>query len=194
MPALRGFIALLLTAGICTAAFAWHSYGETARPMIARWMPQLAAASSLPSEAPKLAADTPPRVVQVAAADPAISQLPSSPQPTAQDAVSPLPPETAQLLQTVARDLASVRQEIEQLRAGQEALTRETARNAEQLKETQEQTARAIAAVSEQNLRRVSVAAPLPVASPARKPVPALAPREARAQARPPVRLQPRQQ
>ncbi len=54
-PALRGLIGLLLTAGICTAAFAWHSYGETVRPMISQWAPQLAAASSLPSETSKLA-------------------------------------------------------------------------------------------------------------------------------------------
>jgi DNA anti-recombination protein RmuC len=192
-PALRGFIGLLLTTGICTAAFAWHSYGETVRPMIAQWAPQLAAASSLPLETPKLAADT-PRVVQVAAVDAAISQLPSSAQTAAQDAGNPIPPETTQLLQTMAHDLANMRQEIEQLKAGQEALTRETAGNAQQLKETQEQTARAIAAVSEQNLRRASVAPPLPAANPARKPVSALAPTEARAQARPPVRLQPRQQ
>ena len=45
-PAIRGLIGLLLTAGICTAAFAWQSYGETVRPMISRWAPQLAAASS----------------------------------------------------------------------------------------------------------------------------------------------------
>ena len=41
-PALRGLIGLLLTAGICTAAFAWQSHGETIRPMISRWAPQLA--------------------------------------------------------------------------------------------------------------------------------------------------------
>ena len=193
-PALRGFVGLLLTSGICTAAFAWHSYGETARPIIAQWAPKLAAASSLPAETWKLAADTPPRVVQVAAADSAIWQSPAPAQSVAQDAVSPVPPETAQLLQTVVRDLASVRQEIEQLRASQEALTHETARNAEQLKESQEQTARAIAAVSERNLRGTSVATPLPVAGPARRPVATVAPTEARAQARPPVRLQPRQQ
>jgi hypothetical protein len=53
-PALRGLMGLLLTVGICTAAVAWQSYGETVRPMIYRWVPQLAAASSLPSETPKL--------------------------------------------------------------------------------------------------------------------------------------------
>ncbi|MCA6117182.1 hypothetical protein J6524_20220 [Bradyrhizobium sp. WSM 1738] len=204
-PALRGFIGLLLTAGICAAAFAWHSYGETARPMIARWAPQLAAASS-PLETPKPAADPAPPAVQLAAADAATSPLPAPAQSVPQDAAaSPIPPEITQSLQTMARDLADMRQEIEQLKAGQEALTRETAGNAEQLKalkESQEQTARAIANVSEQNQRRTSAAPPLPVANPARnpvanparKPVPALAPTEARAQAGAPVRLQPRPQ
>ena len=193
-PALRGFIGLLLTAGICSAAFAWHSYGETVRPMIAQWAPQLIAASSLPSDTPKLAADAPPRVVQVAAADAAISHLPPSAQTATQEAVTAIAPETAELLQTMARDLASMRQVIEQLKAGQEVLARETAENAEQLKESREQTARAIAAVSEQNLRRAPAAPPLRAAGPARKPVPALAPTVARAQARPPARSQPRQQ
>ena len=68
-PALRGFVGLLLTAGICIAAFAWQSYGETARPMISRWAPQLAAASPLPAETPKLADQQSPPAVQVAAAD-----------------------------------------------------------------------------------------------------------------------------
>ena len=63
------------------------------------------------------------------------------------------PAEQTQLLQTMARDLASVQQEIEQLKASQAELARENARTAEQLKANQEQMARAIASASEQNLR-----------------------------------------
>src|SRR6185312_11928387 len=103
-PMLRGLLGLLLTAGICTAAFAWHSYGETVRPAISQWVPQLAAASSLPSETPKLAA------VQVAAADATVSQLPP-PETAPQDAAAAqiaAAAEQSQLLQTMARDLASV--------------------------------------------------------------------------------------
>ena len=73
-PALRGFVGLLLAAGICFAAFASQSYGETARLMISRWAPQLA--SSLPSATPELAAQPSQPPVQVAAADATISQLP----------------------------------------------------------------------------------------------------------------------
>ena len=200
-PALRGLIGLLLTAAICTAAFAWQSHGETVRPMISRWVPQLAAASSLPSGVPKLADQQRPPAVQVAAADAAVSQLPAPAQPAPQDAAAaPIAAEQTQLLQTMARDLASVQQEIEQLKASQAELARESAKTAEQLKANQEQMARAIANVSEQNARpRTSVTTsanpPLPVANPARKPVSTLPPPpQARAQARAPVPLQPRQQ
>ena len=86
----------------------------------------------------------------------------------------------------MARDLASVQQEIEQLKASQAELARESAGIAEQLKANQEQMARAIANASEQNLRPRPSVAPLPAA---RKPVPARQ-TEARVQARAP---QPRQ-
>ncbi|MDE5452625.1 hypothetical protein GWE18_07005 [Bradyrhizobium sp. CSA112] len=198
-PALRGFIGLLLTAGICTAAFAWQSYGETVRPMISRWAPQLAAASSLPSATPELAAQDSPPTVQVAAADAAHSQLSLPAQTAPQDAAAaPIPPEVTQSLQTMARDLANMQQEIEQLKASQDELARENAGIAEQLKASQEQIARAISSASEQNLRpRTSPATsanPPPVANPARKPVSTPPPTQTRAQARAPVQLQPRQQ
>jgi hypothetical protein len=201
-PALRGLIGLLLTAGICTAAFAWQSYGETVRPMISRWAPHLAAASSLPSETPKLADQQSPPAVQVAAADAAVLQLSPPAQTVPQEAAAaPIPPEVTQSLQAMARDLANVQQEIEQLKASQGELARENARTAEQLKASQEQMAHAIAKASEQNLRpRTSTATsvatsanpPRPAANPARKPVSTLQPTQARAQA--PVQLQPRQQ
>jgi uncharacterized membrane protein YccC len=197
-PALRGFIALMLAAGICIAAFASHSYGETARLMISRWAPQLAAASSLPAETPKLADQQSPPAIQVAAADGTLSQLPPPAQPAPQDvapAAAPIPPELTQLLQTMARDLANVQQGIEQLKTSQEELARENARTAEQLKASQEQMARAIANASEQNLRRrTSAAPPPPIATPTRKPVSTIPPTQARAQARAPTQLLPGQQ
>ncbi|WP_426526410.1 hypothetical protein [Bradyrhizobium sp. McL0615] len=195
-PALRGLMGLLLTAGICTAAFVWQSYGETVRPMISRWVPQLAAASSLPSETPKPADQQSPPDVQLAAADAAVPQLPAA----------PIVAEQAQLLQTMARDLASLQQEIEQLKASQAELARESARTAEQLKANQEQMARVIANASEQNLRPklpvgpsaarsvATSANPLrPVANPARKPASTAPATQARVQARAPVQLQSRQ-
>jgi hypothetical protein len=194
--ALRGFVGLLLTAGICIAAFAWQSYGETARPMISLWAPQLAAASPLPAGTPKLADQQSPPAVQVAVVDGVLTQLPPPAEPAPQDTTAaPIPPELTQLLQTMARDLANVQQGIEQLKTSQEEMVRENARTAEQLKASQEQMARAIANASEQNLRRrTSATPPPPIATPARRPVSALPPREARAQARVPVTLRPGQQ
>jgi len=205
-PALRGLIGLLLTAGICTAAFAWQSYGETVRPMIFRWVPQLAAASS--SETPKLADQQSPPAVQVATADAALSQLSSPAQTVPQDATAAsIPAEVTQSLLAMARDLANVQQEIEQLKASQNELARENDRTAQQLKASQEQMARAISSASEQNLRPKTLAAtsaapsaatsanpPRPVANPARKPVSTPPATQARVQARAPVQLQPRQQ
>jgi hypothetical protein len=201
-PALRGFVGLLLAAGICFAAFASQSYGETARLMISRWAPQLA--SSLPSATPELAAQQSQPPVQVAAADAAVSPLSPPAQTAPQDAAPvPIPPEVTQLLQTMARDLASVQQEIEQLKASQQELARENAGITEQLKASQEQMARAISSASEQNLRpktsvTTSAAAsanpPRSVANPARKPVSTPPQKQARAQARAPVQLQSRQQ
>ena len=164
--------------------------------MISRWAPQLAAASPLPAEIPKLADQQSPPAVQVAAADGALSQLPPPAQPAPQDAAAaPIPPELTQLLQTMARDLANVQQGIEQLKTSQEQMVRENARTAEQLKASQEQMARAIANASEQNLqRRTSATPPPPIATPARRPVSALPPTEARAQSRAPVPLRPGQQ
>jgi hypothetical protein len=185
-PALRGLIGLLLTAGICTAAFVWQSHGETIRPMISRWAPQLAAAS----DTPKLSDQQSPPAVQLAAADAPVSQLSPPAETAAPDAAAaPIAAEQTQLLQTMARDLANVQQEIEQLKASQAELARESAGIAEQLKANQEQMTRAIANVSEQNLRPKPSVAPLPAA---RKPVPARPHTEARAQARAPVQLQPR--
>jgi hypothetical protein len=197
-PALRGFIGLLLAAGVCTAAVAWQSYGETVRPMISQWAPQLA--WSLPPGTPKLAAQQSLPTVQVAAADAALSQLSPPAQTVPQDAAAaPIPLEVTQSLQTMARDLASVQQEIEQLKASQKELARENAGIAEQLKASQEQMTRAIANASEQKVRAGTSAAasanpPRPVASPSRKPVSTLPPQQARAQVRAPVQLQSRQQ
>jgi hypothetical protein len=199
-PALRGFIGLLLTACICIAAFVSHSYGETARLMISHWAPQLAAASSLPLETPKPAAEQSAPAVRLAAADATVSQLPSPAQNAPQDAApTPISPEVTQLLQTMSRDLANVQQEVERLKAGQEELARENAGIAEQLKASQEQMTRAIANASEQKVQARTSAAtsanpPRPVASPSRKPVSTLPPPQARAQARAPVQLQSRQQ
>ncbi len=105
---------------------------------------------------------------------------PTQPAPLAQTApedvartVDPSP-ELAQLLQTMARDLATVGHEIDQLKINQEQMARDNAKAAEQLKASQEQTARVIAK-AEQSLRsKISGPPPRLTATPTRKPVPTL--------------------
>jgi hypothetical protein len=169
--AVRGFTGLMLTVCICAAAIVWQSsYGDAAKLTIARWAPQLGPTSSLRLENPGLPAQSSPPTVQVDTANAA----PPQPVPlahTAPEGVAPtaaaLSPELTQLLQSMARDLATVGKGIEQLKASQEQMARDNANAAEQL--------RVIAKASEQNLRpKVSALPPRPTATPTRKPVPIL--------------------
>src|SRR5712675_2337721 len=158
-PAVRGLTGLLMAACIGVAAIAWQSsYGDAAKEMIARWAPQRVATSSPPLENPGLAAQPSPPTVQAAGANTAPSQpallaqtVPEDVAPTA----TPPSPELTQVLQSMARDLATLGQEIEQLKA------------------SREQMARVLAKASEQNLRP-KMSAPRPTAATTRKPVPTL--------------------
>jgi len=172
--AVRGFAGLMLAACIGVAAIAWQSpsYGDAARQIIARWAPQLAPTLSLTLENPGL----PAQPSQAATARTA----PPQPAPLAQTApegVAPtaaaLSPESTPSLQSMARDLATVGQKIEQLKASQEQMARDNANLAEQLKTSQEQQmARVIAIVSEQTLRpKIPEPLPRPTPTATRKPV-----------------------
>jgi hypothetical protein len=169
--AMRAFTALLLAACIGAAGLAWQSWGDAAQQMIANWTPQFALTSSLPPEKPGPSAQPAPPAVQAAVANPA-------PAPSAQTAPQGVAPaaaavsaESAPLLQSMARDLATVRQETEQLKA-----------SIEQLKASQQQMSRDITKASEQNLRpKVSAAPPRPAIAPARKPMPPSPPPQAAA-------------
>ncbi len=189
--AVRGFTALMLTACICVAAIAWQSsYGNTAKEIIARWAPQLVA-SSQPLENPGPPEQLSPRAVQASAVK---ADLPQPPTQTAPEGVAPtvaLSPESAQLLQSMARDLATEGQEIGQLRASIEQLHA----SVEQLKAGQEQMSRDIAKASEQNLRpKTSAPPPRPIATPTRNPAPTLPSQQARQRRQAPMQLQPEEQ
>jgi hypothetical protein len=181
--AVRAFAALLLAGCIGVAAMAWQSRGDVAKRIIAKWTPNFVLTSSLPTETPGLPGQATPPAIQAAVANAA----PPQPAPLAQTAaegVAPtaaLSPDSAQLLQTMARDLATVAQEIEQLKA-----------SIEQLKASQQQVSRDVARAyeakasetkaSEQSPRpRISAPAPRPAAAPARRPMPPFPPAQAAA-------------
>ena len=164
--AVRAFTALLLAACLGFSAIAWQSSGNVAKQIIAKWAPKFILTSLLPAlENPGLPEQPSPPTVQVSAAKAA----PPQPAPLAQTApegvaanAAALPPESAQLLHSMALDLATARQEIEQLKA--------------------KQMSRDIAKASKQNLRpKISAPPPRSAAAPARKPMPPFPPRQAAA-------------
>jgi hypothetical protein len=173
--ALRAFAALLLAAGIGVAGIAWQS--DAAKKIIAKLATQLVLTSSQPAEDPESSAQPAKPAVAMAAAS-AASPQPAPLAQTAPAAVVPAAaassPDSSQLLQSMARDLASTGQEIEQLKA-----------SIEQLKASQQQMSRDMAKTSEnkaseQNSRpRISALPPRPAAAPARKPIAPYPPRQA---------------
>jgi hypothetical protein len=149
-----GLIALL-AACVGTAAVALWSHDDLAKQMMARRLQQLHLISSPAPESP-VPAQPSPSAVQASAAK-AAPQQPALPAPPAQTALAGAAPTAAapspgqaQLLQSMARELAAVEQEIEQLKSSQKQMVRDNAELAEQLKASQEQMARDNAAVAEQ--------------------------------------------
>jgi hypothetical protein len=178
--AMRAFAAVLVATCIGVAGLAWQHFGDAAQQTVADWMPQLALTSLLPADQPAPSAQPAPPAVEPDTA----TSAPAQPAPPAQapaQGVTPsaaaLPADSAQSLQSMARDLASMGQEITQLKA-----------SIEQLKASQQQMSRDIAKVSEAKTSEVKtseikpseqnpqprIAAPLPrpVPAPARKPKP----------------------
>jgi hypothetical protein len=170
--------------GLCgaTAAAAWQHYGDQAKAMAAEWTPPFVLAA-LPSAAKPAVAEQPSApaaeatATEQAAAQPAAATAaaPAQPEPAATAAAAPSA-DTAQL-QSMAQDLATMGQQVEELKT-----------TIAQLKASQAQMARELAKASEaraaetrppeQNLRpRVSALTPPPprpaAPPPVRKPKPA---------------------
>jgi hypothetical protein len=97
---------LLLAVCAGVAAIAWQSYGDAAERMIAQWVPQRILTSFLPPDK---------------------RALPAQPAPVAQTAPEGVAPtaaapsvDSAKSLRSMAHDIASVGQEIEELKASQQ--------------------------------------------------------------------------
>jgi hypothetical protein len=156
--------ALLLAACTGGAAIAWQSYGDMAEQVIAPWLPQRVLTLFQPPDRPPLQAPSAPAAAEAAAADaapppsaPAAQTAPPSIAPTAAAPSA----DSAQSLQSMAHDLASVGQAVEQLKA-----------SIEELKAGQQQMSRDIAKASEQNLRpKSSALPPRPAIARTRKPM-----------------------
>jgi predicted FMN-binding regulatory protein PaiB len=140
-PWLRGIVGLLIAAYIAAAAFvSQSSYGNA----VARSAPELASALALPLEKLGLLTQPNPPSGQLVAGAEAAPPAQIAPLDVTQTAL-PVAPEPAGLIQTMARDLANVEREIEQLKASQQQLASDNAKAIEQIRVSQEQAARDIA-------------------------------------------------
>lgn len=141
----RGVVGLIVCAGIATAA-AWHSYGDEAKQRLSHLVPQLLAGTTASTQSAD-AAESQNTTPQIATSEPAAEP------PPAQDAAAPTlaepataastpaaetpptpaapTPELAQSIETMAREIASLKQTVEQLQAGQQQLSRDVAKAAE---------------------------------------------------------------
>jgi hypothetical protein len=178
--AVRAFIGFLLAVCIGVAGIVWQAYGDTAKQMIAKWTPQLIATSSPPLENTGLPEQPSPPAVQANEAK-AAPPPPAPPVQATPEGVAPAAaPESAVLLESMARELASARQEIDQLKASQEQMSRELAKSSpaksSQAKPSQTRAYEARASLakpSDQHLRpAISALPPRSVAAPARRPMP----------------------
>jgi hypothetical protein len=150
---------LPLAACIVVAALVLQSSFGGGAKLVARWAPQLLSTPSLPPEKPLFPAQPAPSTVQVAAAEatgPQATPLAqTAPQDAAATATAALPDQT-QSQQTMARDLANVERDIEQLKANQQQMASDTSKAIEQLKASQEEMKSVLARISAQNLPKTS--------------------------------------
>lgn len=132
----RGVVLLIVCIGIAATA-AWHSYGEEAKQRLSHLVPLFLAGApastqnanaaepqdaTLQITAPQPAAETAPMQEAAAPAQPA---TPTAETPPAQAA---MPPEVARSIETMANEIASLKQTVEQLKTGQQQLSGDIAK------------------------------------------------------------------
>lgn len=146
----RGVVGLIVCGGIAAAA-AWHSYGGDAKQRLSHLVPQFFAGTTAPTQSAG-AAEPQDAATQVTASEPAAepaptrdttaaAPTPATPAEPATTASTPatepppaqaaLSPELAQSIETMAREIASLKQTVEQLQAGQQQLSRDVAKAAD---------------------------------------------------------------
>jgi hypothetical protein len=177
---MRALAALLVAAGITGAALTWQTFGVAAKKAFITWLPKWAIVASLPLDKIGLGKESGPsdQPADATAAPAADAPAPAPAQNTADSgtpdnaAASAAAPssDSAQQLQSMARDLASANQQIETLKA-----------SIAELKASQQQMARDFAKASdklaEQNARaKTAAVAPARPAAAPHKPAPAYSP------------------
>ncbi len=163
----------------CTLA--WQSYGEAAKQKLATFGPQLGWVLSLaglkPSPGAELIAER-PSTPAVQESEPDLPQAAPAAQTAPDIGAPPAPaargPDVQQQLEAMARDLAILRQSVDQLALGQERMARDLAS----------------LQAAEKDLRR-RISTPKPAAAPPRNPAPKPSPQATRPPALPSAQLAP---
>lgn len=164
---------LVMTACVGVAAtLAYQAYGDATQQMVASWAAQLGKSSSLPptmspgSLEVTAGQTTSIPAVQASAPDAPLAQDASAAQ-AATEMVASTPPATPSLetqqFEAMARDLAALKQQVEQLAAAQEQMAREIV---------------SLHSAEQDSRPRISTPRPRPAAAPARKPIAVLRPAE----------------
>jgi len=183
--ATRAFVALLLALGIGAAAMSWQTFGYAAKKALVSWAPKWAIAASLPLDKLGLGTNSTPSDDPAAAtpAQPAATAQSASDGSTSENAAAATvvpSSDTAQQLQSMARDLANANQQVEalkgtiaELKAGQQQMARDLAKVSDKLAE---QNAKAKLAATAPRAPAPAAHRPTPVYSSTGYPPPATPP------------------
>jgi hypothetical protein len=151
----RAVVMSLFALGSAIAAAAWQHYGNDAKAMMARYAPPFTLASFASTDKPATSEQPAAAAVQAPATDQAAAQ-PAPPADNAAPATATASPDQA-MIQSMARDLAAMGQQINELKA-----------SIEQIKASQPQMASAPAKTTEARLAEPKLAEPkLPDPKPA---------------------------
>lgn len=148
----RGFIGLLLSAGVIGATFAWQrADGGAAKAMVARWTPRFVTnALSTPDNQDATQESGAPTLRPAMADVPAAAADQTTTAEGDTQTTGSAPANQATTIEKMARDIATLTQGIEQLKASQEQMSRESAKATEQFKASEDQLIRMLLRVSEQ--------------------------------------------
>jgi hypothetical protein len=150
----RGVLGLLVVAGVIGAVVVWErSDGDGAKAMVARFTPRFVTNLLSTQDNQEAAQESGGRT----AGDPSTSpDAPAAPtdrstaEVDGQNAAAPAPADVATTIEKMSRDMAALAQGIEQLKASQEQMSRDSTKATEQFKASEDQLIRMLLRASEQ--------------------------------------------
>jgi hypothetical protein len=147
----RRVIMSLFAVGSALGAAGWQHYGDDAKTMLAQWTPAFALASTPPAEKPAVMAQQAPAPADATAVtDQAMTQPAAQANAAPPAATAAIVSDPSQQLQSMARDLAAMGAQINDLKA-----------SIEQIKASQAQGVREPAKTTEARLTEPKVSEPL---------------------------------